>query len=214
MPAVRQRLVVGGALGFALVAGAGLGAVGATFSSPEPPPVNAAAPPPTTIPASPEPSAPPFPPIRMVVGEAYTDSTGQVWTAESGSVGGSVSGTGDPIGRTPDPRLYQAIRWGMQGYDIPVGRPGRYRVTLHTVETYFDSAGKRVFNITAEGKPEVSNLDVFAASGGKNTAMRVSFDTVVVDGVLQLGFSAIANEPAVSALAVERLAEVTAEDLE
>lgn len=163
--------------------------------------------PPTAV--SPEPSADAepvsFPPLHMVVGGPYTDATGQVWASDSGALGGKIATTDASIDGTDDPRLYQQERWGVDGYDIALPRPGRYQVTLELAETHFGETGKRVFDVRAEGSTEVSGLDIYAAAGGKNRAMRVTFDVPVTDGMLSLRFSHRRNVAKVNALRIDLL---------
>jgi hypothetical protein len=54
---------------------------------------------------------PSFTPIRISSGGAYTDSLGQVWSADYGYLQGSTTTTSATITGTPDQRLYQTERW-------------------------------------------------------------------------------------------------------
>src|SRR5712692_3309805 len=45
-----------------------------------------------------------------------------------------------------------------------------HTVRLHFCETFFTTAGSRVFNVTSNGTQVLGNFDVVAASGGQNIA--------------------------------------------
>ncbi|WP_177891088.1 malectin domain-containing carbohydrate-binding protein [Vallicoccus soli] len=131
----------------------------------------------------------------------------RAWSADAGATGGAVARTSAAIAGTTDDALYQSVRWGMQRYAVPVARRGVYRVTLHVAETAFRSAGKRVFSVTGEGAPVVTDLDVYRVAGA-NTAHTVSKDLQVLDGVLDLGFTARVDNAMLAALEVELLRPV------
>ena len=134
-------------------------------------------------------------------GAAYVDSAGQQWAADSGFSGGWTFTTKNAIAGTTNQALYQSERAGMSGYAVPVPAAGTYRVTLHFAEVYWTAAGKRVFSVSAEGQPQVSNLDIFAAVGA-NKALTRTFDVPVSDGTLNLGFTATADTAKVSGIEV------------
>ena len=144
---------------------------------------------------------------------AITDSAGRSWTKDSGFTGGyqvSDVTTSDITGTTDD-ALYRSEHWGMSGWSAAVPS-GTYDVTLKLAETYFGYRGARVFSVTAEGKPVLSNLDIFAAAG-KNAALDKTFRVAVADGKLSLGFSATQNYAKVDAIQVKPVndAAVTAD---
>jgi len=45
-----------------------------------------------------------------------------------------------------------------------------YTVNLHFAETYWTTAGQRIFNVVINGKQALTNLDVFKMAGGENVA--------------------------------------------
>jgi hypothetical protein len=67
---------------------------------------------------------------------------------------------------------------------------GRYRVDLAFAELVARKAGARVFSITIEGTTVVADFDVYAAAGGRNTALDRTFEVDVSDGHLDIGFTA------------------------
>ena len=81
-------------------------------------------------------------------GNAFVDSLGQSWEADTHFVGTSaVFSTAQPISGTTDDPLYQSERYGQNfGYQIPVAN-GTYEVDLHFAEIFWTSAGQRVFDV-------------------------------------------------------------------
>jgi len=132
-------------------------------------------------------------------GTAFTESNGIAWAADYGFDGGRVSSTSSRIGGTTNSRLYQSYRVDMHGYALPVTPSQRYHVRVFLTETYFKAAGKRVFDISAEGAVVADNVDIYAAVGYKRAYNR-SFDVTATDGVLDLGFTAVVNLPVVSGI--------------
>jgi hypothetical protein len=157
-------------------------------------------------------------------GPEYTASDGTVYAADTGFDGGFTFSTGsygtpsDPeINDTDDDTLYRSERYGGSfSYDVPVSN-GTYEVTLQFAEIYQgvstsdepDSSGPtdgtdendRVFDVSAEGEPVVSDYDIFA-DVGPLTATEVTYTVEVTDGVLNLEFTAINDHAKVSAITV------------
>lgn len=146
-----------------------------------------------------------FPTVRMVVGTPLVDSAGRTWRAETGAIGGRVAATNQPIAGTSHDALYSRERYGMSGWTVPVGPGGTYRVTLRGAEIYFAAAGKRVFDVTAEGRSVASGVDVFVRAGGKNRAYNLAFDVPVTDGTLNLGFVHRVNFAKIGSISVSLL---------
>jgi hypothetical protein len=72
--------------------------------------------------------------------------------------------------------VYQSERQGTFTYTIPGLTPGAsFVLRLHFSENTYDSAGKRLFNVSIGGTQVLKNLDVFAATGGMNTALIEQF---------------------------------------
>ncbi len=134
---------------------------------------------------------------------AYTDLEGHRWSRWSATLGSwnaTTKLTGD-VGGTTDDDLYRANVWGVKGYTLPVPESSTYRVRLLMAEDSFFSAGKRVFDIAAEGAVRESGVDV-AARVGHGVAHDVTFDVEVTDGELDLTFLRKIDEPLVSAIEV------------
>ncbi|MGO9956132.1 MAG: malectin domain-containing carbohydrate-binding protein [Solirubrobacteraceae bacterium] len=154
-------------------------------------------------------SIPPEAPVRIAAGgQGLRDAGGRAWIADAGYVGGAAVSTGQRVVGTASPELYEHARLGMRAYLVRVPAPGAYAVVLHFAEIADATAGRRVFDVTAQGRTELRAVDI-AAAAGQNTAYSLAFTTVVTDGTLHLGFIAIAGRPIVSGIDVELLSAWT-----
>ena len=148
-------------------------------------------------------------PIRVNVGgSSYTDSKGQVWSADFGFNTGSLSGCapGATVTGTADPTLFKSARYGptpppeMQ-YSFAVAN-GNYQVNLYFAETCPGQVvGGRVFDVQMQSATVFSALDIFAAAGG-NTALVKSANVTVTNGTLTIQFVHRIDNPIVSAIEI------------
>lgn|GEM_PF-3051184 len=118
------------------------------------------------------------------------------WVADEDFTGGSISTTTAAVNTSlianPAPAaVYQTGRLGKSTYTIPNLTAGvTYNVNLHFAETSFSSAGSREFNVLINGTQVLTNFDVFAAAGGKDTAVVKSFSaTAANNGTITLQFA-------------------------
>lgn len=143
----------------------------------------------------------------------YTDPTGSVWAEDEdfyslfrwGYAGGSsaIASTADPITGTDLPAIYQTYRYGNSPYKIDMPN-GEYRVTLMFAETFFEEAGRRVFDVALEGNTLWHNVDIYAWANGHDTAMNLAADVSVNDYCLDLTFPvAYMDLPMISGIKVE-----------
>ncbi len=149
--------------------------------------------------------------VRVDAGSWKTSTTapdGTTYARTSGFAGGRA---GTPAKAPVTGRLGDEILrtgWvGMTAWSAPVP-DGTYLVTLAMAETYWKSAGKRVFSATAEGQPFFDDLDLYAAAGPLAELDRQIVVTVD-DGSIDLGFRASVDLPAVAAIAVEPATDPT-----
>jgi hypothetical protein len=131
----------------------------------------------------------------------------QTWDfyKEYGAVGGSSKRRppGTTIAGTTEAAIYQTEREALTFYQIRVPS-GRYDVTLMMADTEFDNPGQRVFDVYAEGRSVVNDLDIIAAVG-KNTAFeKVLANIEVSDGVLDLFFKPKIDLPTLSGVKINR----------
>jgi hypothetical protein len=141
-----------------------------------------------------------FTPIRISSGGAYTDSLGQVWSADYGYLQGSTYSTSAAITGTSDQRLYQTERYNVPTLTYQFSVPnGNYTVTLKFAEIYDTAAGQRPMNITLNGTTVATNLDVWTAAGGPNRAYDLSYPVSVTGGQLTITLTYNRNDNANSA---------------
>ncbi|MGI9551736.1 MAG: malectin domain-containing carbohydrate-binding protein, partial [Aurantibacter sp.] len=97
---------------------------------------------------------------------------------------------------------YKTFRYSksqVMGYDIPLDN-GDYTVRLHFAELWFGAtgggsggAGRRVFDVSLEGRLAEDNLDVFAKVGAETMLVR-EHQVTVSDGRLNIDFSSLASD--------------------
>ncbi|MCH8612870.1 malectin [Arsenicicoccus dermatophilus] len=105
------------------------------------------------------------------------------------------------VAGTQDDALYRITAYNFTSYrrNLP---NGTYTVKLYTAEDYHTAPGKRVFDITAEGRTVAANVDVFARTGGRYRAFEPTFTVTVTDGRLDLGFPRKVDSPLLAAVEV------------
>jgi hypothetical protein len=147
-------------------------------------------------------------PIRVKCGgAALMDSKGQLWAAEFGFDGGSVSQMSGTVKGTSDSALFQGGRLapdsGSLHYNFPVNN-GSYHVNLYFAELASDNyrIGGRVFNVLAEGNAFLNNFDIFAAAGA-GTALIKTADVTVTNGAVNLEFDTVPGHDKAKILAIE-----------
>ena len=136
-------------------------------------------------------------------------SSGITWLADqaysAGSWGyraGTAFSSAGPISGTTDPVLYETER-ADTGVTYVFTLPNLvYNVTLKYAETYHTAAGQRVFNVVLNGTTVISNLDIYAASGGKNVAYDRTFAVTVTGGTLELDETASADKATIMAIGI------------
>jgi Malectin domain/IPT/TIG domain len=147
-------------------------------------------------------------------GNAYTDTAGNTWEADSThayySPGGAVSVTTIGIVNTDDDTLYQSNRPfkrnkpGPYRYVIPVPVAGEYVVTLHFAETdpFRDAVGDRKVDIWVEGTLSFAGFDIVKEAGAAFTALNITTTVTVTDGSVAIELKPIKSNPMISAIAV------------
>jgi beta-galactosidase len=105
------------------------------------------------------------------------------------------------IAGTSSPEVAATYRAGSFSYRIPVA-DGPHSVVLTFVEPSLHP-GDRIFDVIANGKKIVANLDVSAAAGGELTAYQRRFEVNANDGMLILEFRPTKGDAIVSAIEVQ-----------
>lgn len=147
-------------------------------------------------------------------GSSYTDTSGNLWSADqaftTGGWGyvtaGSTSTTANAISGTLDDTLYQAMRSrNSLEYRFTVPN-GDYDVTLKFAEIVNSvGSGGRVFDVLIEGSQVMNNADIYALAGNSRyAAYDRTFSTTVSDGVLNINFNRESGQSAmVSAIGLD-----------
>jgi hypothetical protein len=138
-------------------------------------------------------------PVRLNAGGPAVSGSGLSWAADAYFSGGYSYTTAQAITGATVPALYQTQRSGPFSYSIPLAN-GTYQVKLRFAELFFSSAGKRVFNVMANGAALETKLDVWAAAGGAFRALDRSHTVSVKTGYLNLTFPTVTDYPILNAL--------------
>ncbi|MGB7395703.1 MAG: PQQ-dependent sugar dehydrogenase, partial [Pricia sp.] len=151
-----------------------------------------------------------FEEIRINAGGPEINVAGQTFLADEYFTGGNLFDTDSPIEGTSDDALYQTERFGTFNYEIPVSVAGEYDIRLHFAEIFFGlpgggsdgGAGSRVFNVTIEGNPVLSNFDILSETDPA-TALAKELDNIsVTDGFVSIAFTSITESPKLSGIEI------------
>jgi hypothetical protein len=154
--------------------------------------------------------------IRVnAAGSAYTDSKGQVWSADFGFNTGYLSRCAprSTVTETSDPFLFKSARWG--GPDTPELQytfrlpNGSYIVNLYFAETCGFPTGTRVFDVQLQGVTVFLALDV-AKIAGLNHSLIESTTVSVSKRKLTIRFVHHRNNPIINAIEIVPAATVAA----
>jgi len=134
-------------------------------------------------------------------GPAYTDSQGQQWSADKGSIGGSVYSVTSAILGTTTPALYQTERYGTFQYQLTVPN-GDYTVKLKFAELYFTVPAQRMFHVKINGAQVLTNFDVVAAAGGGLKAVDKAFPVTVTNSQIVIELVPVLSTPTLNAIEI------------
>jgi glucose/arabinose dehydrogenase len=144
-----------------------------------------------------------FVPIRVNAGgPTYTDTAGNIWSADTGASSGTGFQSNAVIGGTADPTLYQSEHYDVGTFQYQFPAPnGTYTVTLKFDEIFYTSAGQRVFDIVINGATVLPHFDIFAQAGAA-TAIDKTFTVAVTNNVTTIQFAAVTSNPKVNAFSI------------
>ena len=136
---------------------------------------------------------------------SHVDNAGAIWLADQGFSGGhTVHRPPFNIAGTEDDPLYRTEHYGMTAFSAPVEN-GRYYLSLLFAENdrRYDRTGDRVFSVSAEdtAPAALQNIDIAAAVGFR-TALVKTVEVEVLDGQLDLAFTATAGPTLVNGIAL------------
>ncbi len=122
--------------------------------------------------------------------------------AEGPTNGVYVSLPGAQIPGTSEPEIYRDYRDRVFGYRLPLPR-GTYNLKLKFVEGEIKEKGRRVFDISLEGKKVKEKVDIFASAGAFRP-MDLEFKRIQVeDGSLDIEFADRIHYPAVAGIVIQ-----------
>jgi hypothetical protein len=135
------------------------------------------------------------------------------WAADADFSGGTTINHANTINTSnvtnPAPAaVYQSARIGSGAtfaYTIPGLTAGSsHTVRLHFCETYFSTAGSRVFNVSINGTQVLANFDIVKASGGENIANIQQFTaTANASGQIVITFTSVTNNALISGIEID-----------
>lgn len=134
-------------------------------------------------------------------GPDYTDSQGQLWSADKAWIGGSVYSVTSPIVGTTTPALYQTERYGTFQYQLTVPN-GDYTVKLKFAELYFTVPAQRLFHVKINGTQVLTNFDVVAAAGRGLKAVDKTFPVTVSDSQILIELIPVLSTPTLNAIEI------------
>jgi len=164
---------------------------------------------PTPVPATPTPVATTPPASDVLELDAGGGASGS-WLADADATGGWAATVTNAINTSlvsnPAPQaVYQSQRAGPTlTYALPKLTPNAaYTVRLHFVESWFTSAGQRVFNVSINGAQALANFDIFKAAGGSNIAIAEPIATHAdSSGKITIVLSATVNNASIAGIEV------------
>ena len=93
-------------------------------------------------------------------------------------------------------------------FDCP---SGTYETTLLEAEKVASGPGQRVFNVFIEDQEVLTNLDIFAITGGANIPLTLAFTSVVADAQMKIEFVPVSGGPIVSGVQIRKVADPDAD---
>ncbi|MFZ3200919.1 MAG: malectin domain-containing carbohydrate-binding protein [Candidatus Acidiferrales bacterium] len=101
--------------------------------------------------------------------------------------------------------VYQSGRDGVFSYTIPGFVAGSSHVVrLHFCETYWTAIGQRVFNVSINGTPVLTNFDIFKTAGGQNIANIQQFtENANANGQFVIQFTSVVNNSLINGIEID-----------
>ncbi|MGB6151188.1 MAG: malectin domain-containing carbohydrate-binding protein, partial [Pricia sp.] len=148
--------------------------------------------------------------VRINVGGPQTLVGGQTFIADRYASGGNLFSNEIPIDGTTDDALYQTERFGTYSYEIPVSIAGDYDIRLHFAEIFYGApsggadgaAGSRVFNVSIEGNPVLTNFDILSETAAATALTKELDDIAISDGFASIVFSSVTESPKISGIEI------------
>ncbi len=131
-------------------------------------------------------------------GPNYTDSLGNLWAADTNFSGGTAATATGSVTGTADPTLYASQRYGASFSYVFHVPAGSYQATLKFAETYSGdyAVGDRVFNVSINSSPALTNFDIYAQAGGDKADDQVFNNIAPSGGLITIQFTGTASTDA------------------
>jgi hypothetical protein len=149
-----------------------------------------------------------------------TDCASNVWVLDQAYALGAFGYSGGTTGVLANSitgicasaqSLYQRERYSTSSggfrylFDCPAGI---YETTFLEAETYWTSAGQRVFHAYIEGQQVLTNFDIIVAAGGKNLPASRVFTNTVADAQLEILFTPVVDNARISGIQARKIGDV------
>lgn len=134
-------------------------------------------------------------------GGAKVSYNGVEYQADRFNTGGTANSTTDNISNVAEGALFQTELYGTFGYAIPVTN-STYSVELHFAEIYHTTVGKRSFNVSVEGKQEMSQVDLYSLIGSDAAYTYTVNNVQVTDGKLNIDLTTLTDNATLAGFAI------------
>lgn len=134
-------------------------------------------------------------------GGAKVSYNGVEYQADRFNTGGTANSTTDNISNVAEGALFQTELYGTFGYAIPVTN-STYSVELHFAEIYHTTVGKRSFNVSVEGKQELSQVDLYSLIGADAAYTYTVSNVQVTDGKLNIDLATLTDNATLAGFAI------------
>jgi hypothetical protein len=143
-------------------------------------------------------------PIRIAAGRlSRVNSAGAVWEPDSAYDRGQTYSSPAPVAGTSAPELYQGERFDTGPFEYRICVPnGPYTVRLKFAEIWFDSPGKRIFDVVLNQQKALEHFDIAAAAKGAHRAIDREIPSAVVNGRMVIQFLPVVSSPKISAIEI------------
>ncbi|MCX6168497.1 MAG: family 16 glycosylhydrolase [Ignavibacteriales bacterium] len=126
-------------------------------------------------------------------------------TSNYGFMEGTKGGPfANEINNTLDDQIYQTEINGLAKYILRIPN-GKYKIKLLLAENYYNSPGKRVFDIYIQGNLVINGLDIFKEAGSKAAVEKIIEDVEVKDYLIDIHFAAQIERPLLNGIIIESL---------
>ncbi len=134
-------------------------------------------------------------------GGGKVNYNGVEYQADRFNTGGTANSTTDNISNVAEGALFQSELYGTFGYEIPVTN-STYSVELHFAEIYHTTVGKRSFNVSVEGKQELSQVDLYSLIGADAAYSYTVNNVQVTDGKLNINLETLLDNGTLAGFAI------------